>query len=76
MSQEEHAAFMALSEGDSGAGSPVNDIYQVVAVLNGKGGVLDADITDPSIPRMFGLHQPPAMSPMVSCLWRQKQASK
>jgi Mrp family chromosome partitioning ATPase len=27
-------------------------------------GVLDADITGPSIPRMFGLHQPPNMSPL------------
>ncbi|MDY7039547.1 MAG: Mrp/NBP35 family ATP-binding protein [Chloroflexota bacterium] len=27
-------------------------------------GVLDADITGPSIPRMFGLHQPPQMSPL------------
>jgi Mrp family chromosome partitioning ATPase len=27
-------------------------------------GVLDADITGPSIPRMFGLHQPPKVSPL------------
>jgi Mrp family chromosome partitioning ATPase len=27
-------------------------------------GVLDADITGPSIPKMFGLHDPPPMGPM------------
>jgi Mrp family chromosome partitioning ATPase len=36
-------------------------------VLNRQGkqvGVLDADITGPSQPKIFGLHEPPAMGPM------------
>jgi Mrp family chromosome partitioning ATPase len=63
MSQQERAAFMTASEGGP---KPAQAENQIAVTLNRQGkqvGVLDADITGPSIPYMFGLHEPPAMLP-------------
>jgi Mrp family chromosome partitioning ATPase len=80
MSQQERAAFMTEAQGGPKPAQSMNKVGRVMAVLSGKGvaallavalnrqgkqvGVLDADITGPSQPKMFGLHEPPAMGPM------------
>jgi Mrp family chromosome partitioning ATPase len=57
---------MAVLSGKGGVGK--SSVAAMLAVaLNRQGeqvGVLDADITGPSQPKMFGLHEPPAMGPM------------
>jgi Mrp family chromosome partitioning ATPase len=57
---------VAVLSGKGGVGK--SSVAALLAVaLHGRGervGVLDADITGPSIPKMFGLHQPPAMGPL------------
>jgi len=57
---------MAVLSGKGGVGK--SSVAALLAVaLNRQGkqvGVLDADITGPSQPKMFGLHEPPAMGPM------------
>jgi len=57
---------IAVMSGKGGVGkSSVAALLAIALRRQGQHvGVLDADITGPSIPRMFGLHQPPAMSPL------------
>ena len=56
---------VAVLSGKGGVGK--SSVAALLAVaLNRQGqrvGVLDADITGPSIPKMFGLHRPPPMGP-------------
>ncbi|HEY68156.1 MAG: ATP-binding protein [Chloroflexi bacterium] len=56
---------VAVLSGKGGVGkSSVAALLAVALRRQGKRvGVLDADITGPSIPKMFGLHEPPLMSP-------------
>jgi Mrp family chromosome partitioning ATPase len=60
------AHVVAVLSGKGGVGK--SSVAAMLAVaLRRRGmrvGVLDADITGPSIPRMFGLHRQPAMSPL------------
>lgn len=57
---------IAVLSGKGGVGK--SSVAALLAVaLNRRGkrvGVLDADITGPSQPKMFGLHDPPAMGPI------------
>lgn len=57
---------IAVMSGKGGVGK--SSVAALLAVaLRRRGnrvGVLDADITGPSIPKMFGLHDPPPMGPM------------
>ena len=59
------ANVIAVLSGKGGVGK--SSVAALLAVtLHRRGervGVLDADITGPSIPKMFGLHEPPPMSP-------------
>jgi len=57
---------IAVLSGKGGVGkSSVAALLAVALHRQGKRvGVLDADITGPSIPKMFGLHEPPAMGPL------------
>jgi len=59
------ANVIAVLSGKGGVGkSSVAALLAVALRRRGERvGVLDADITGPSIPMMFGLHQRPAMSP-------------
>jgi len=52
---------VAIASGKGGVGkSSVTALLAVgLAKLGYKVGVLDADVTGPSIPRLFGLHEPP-----------------
>ena len=60
------AHVVAVLSGKGGVGK--SSVAAMLAVaLRRRGqrvGVLDADITGPSIPKMFGLHRQPAMGPM------------
>jgi len=64
-SENKIAHVIAVLSGKGGVGK--SSVAALLAVtLHRRGervGVLDADITGPSIPKMFGLHQPPPMSP-------------
>jgi len=57
---------VAVLSGKGGVGK--SSVAALLAVTlhrrGGQVGVLDADITGPSIPRMFGLHQMPPMGPL------------
>jgi len=57
---------IAVLSGKGGVGK--SSVAALLAVtLHRQGnrvGVLDADITGPSIPKMFGLHEPPPMGPL------------
>jgi Mrp family chromosome partitioning ATPase len=57
---------VAVMSGKGGVGkSSVAALLAVALRRQGKRvGVLDADITGPSIPKMFGLHDPPPMGPV------------
>jgi Mrp family chromosome partitioning ATPase len=57
---------LAVMSGKGGVGkSSVAAMLAVALRRQGQQvGVLDADITGPSIPKMFGLHQPPPMGPV------------
>jgi len=57
---------VAVMSGKGGVGkSSVAALLAVALRRQGKRvGVLDADITGPSIPKMFGLNEPPPMGPM------------
>jgi len=57
---------LAVMSGKGGVGkSSVAAMLAVALRRQGKRvGVLDADITGPSIPRLFGLHEPPPMGPV------------
>ena len=57
---------VAVLSGKGGVGkSSVAALLAVALRRRGKRvGVLDADITGPSIPMMFGLHRPPVTSPL------------
>jgi Mrp family chromosome partitioning ATPase len=57
---------LAVMSGKGGVGkSSVAAMLAVALRRQGKRvGVLDADITGPSIPKMFGLHEPPPMGPV------------
>jgi len=59
------ANVIAVLSGKGGVGkSSVAALLAVTLRRRGKRvGVLDADITGPSIPKMFGLHRPPPMGP-------------
>ena len=61
----EIAHVIAVLSGKGGVGkSSVTALLAVALNRQGKRvGVLDADITGPSQPKMFGLHQPPPMGP-------------
>jgi len=65
-SANEIAHVVAVLSGKGGVGkSSVAALLAVTLRRQGKRvGVLDADITGPSIPKMFGLHQPPPTGPM------------
>ena len=56
---------IAVLSGKGGVGkSSVAALLAVTLRRQGERvGVLDADITGPSIPKMFGVHHPPSMSP-------------
>jgi Mrp family chromosome partitioning ATPase len=57
---------IAVLSGKGGVGKS-SAVALLAVALNRQGkqvGVLDADITGPSQPKMFGLHKPPAMGPM------------
>jgi len=60
------AHVVAVMSGKGGVGkSSVSAMLAVALRRRGlRVGVLDADITGPSIPKMFGLHEPPTMSPI------------
>jgi Mrp family chromosome partitioning ATPase len=60
------ARVVAVLSGKGGVGKSSVAAMLAVALRRREKevGVLDADITGPSIPRMFGLHRQPAMSPM------------
>jgi Mrp family chromosome partitioning ATPase len=64
-SVNEIAHVIAVLSGKGGVGkSSVAALLAVVLNQRGKRvGVLDADITGPSQPKMFGLHQPPPVGP-------------
>jgi Mrp family chromosome partitioning ATPase len=57
---------VAVLSGKGGVGKSSVAALLAVALRQRKlrVGVLDADITGPSIPRMFGLHRQPAMGPL------------
>ena len=57
---------LAVISGKGGVGkSSVAALLATAFRQQGKRvGVLDADITGPSIPKMFGLHEPPPMGPV------------
>jgi Mrp family chromosome partitioning ATPase len=57
---------LAVMSGKGGVGkSSVAAMLAVALRRQGKRvGVLDADITGPSIPKVFGLHEPPPMGPV------------
>jgi Mrp family chromosome partitioning ATPase len=57
---------IAVLSGKGGVGkSSVAALLAVALQRQGKRvGVLDADITGPSIPKLFGLHDPPPVSPV------------
>ena len=57
---------LAVLSGKGGVGkSSIAALLAVALHRRGKRvGVLDADITGPSIPKMFGLHQPPLTGPV------------
>ncbi len=57
---------VAVMSGKGGVGkSSVAALLATALRRQGKRvGVLDADITGPSIPRMFGLHEPPPLGPV------------
>lgn len=57
---------LAVMSGKGGVGkSSLAALLAVGLCRQGKRvGVLDADITGPSIPRMFGLHEPPPLGPV------------
>ncbi|MCP4543297.1 MAG: Mrp/NBP35 family ATP-binding protein [Chloroflexi bacterium] len=57
---------LAVMSGKGGVGkSSVTAMLAVALQRQGmQVGVLDADITGPSIPKMFGLHDPPPMGPV------------
>jgi Mrp family chromosome partitioning ATPase len=65
-SANEIAHAIAVLSGKGGVGkSSVAALLAVALRRRGKRvGVLDADITGPSIPTMFGLHQQPVTSPL------------
>jgi Mrp family chromosome partitioning ATPase len=65
-SMNEIGQAMAVLSGKGGVGkSSVAALLAVALKRQGhQVGVLDADITGPSQPKMFGLHEPPAMGPM------------
>jgi Mrp family chromosome partitioning ATPase len=58
--------IVAVMSGKGGVGkSSVAALLATALRRQGKRvGVLDADITGPSIPRMFGLHEPPPIGPV------------
>ena len=60
------ARVVAVLSGKGGVGKSSVAAMLAVALRRRENrvGVLDADITGPSIPKMFGLHRQPAMSPM------------
>ena len=64
MNQVDHV--IAVLSGKGGVGkSSVAALLAVALHRQGKRvGVLDADITGPSIPKLFGLHDPPPMGPV------------
>jgi Mrp family chromosome partitioning ATPase len=57
---------VAIMSGKGGVGKSSVAAMLAVALRRAghKVGLLDADITGPSIPRMFGLHEHPGMSPI------------
>jgi len=58
--------IVAVMSGKGGVGKSSVAAMLAVALRRAgqRVGLLDADITGPSIPRMFGLHQPPYASPL------------
>jgi len=61
------ARVVAVLSGKGGVGKSSVAAMLAVALRRREKevGVLDADITGPSIPKMFGLHRQPAMGPMA-----------
>jgi len=68
---------LAVMSGKGGVGkSSVAALLATALRQQGKRvGVLDADITGPSIPKMFGLHDPPPMGPVGLLRLRRRLAS-
>jgi Mrp family chromosome partitioning ATPase len=59
-----HVIAVVSGKGGVGKSSVASMLAVALRKQGERVGILDADITGPSIPKMFGLHQVPGMSPM------------
>ena len=64
LNRVEHVVAVMSGKGGVGKSSVAALLAVALRRLGHSVGLLDADITGPSIPRLFGLRQPPAMSPL------------
>lgn len=60
----EHVVAVMSGKGGVGKSSVAALLATVLRRQGKRVGVLDADITGPSIPKMFGLHEPPPAGPV------------
>ena len=63
MNEIDHVVAVLSGKGGVGKSSVAALLAVALHRRGNRVGVLDADITGPSQPKMFGLHQPPPMSP-------------
>ncbi len=63
MNQVDHVIAVLSGKGGVGKSSVAALLAVALRRQGERVGVLDADITGPSIPKMFGLHDPPPTSP-------------